>query len=230
MMSEELKLVSFELCPYVERSRIVLLEKKVPHRVEFIDLSNKPDWFLRISPMGRVPVLLVGDRPVFESMIINELIDEIHPDPPLMPKDPLARAEVRGWIVYANEVIIPASHSAALGLATAEAGVAQDRLLAALREALEKLEAQVSRTGGPFFAGSRFSLADAAYAPFFRRWRVVERSGRGGSALLERVPAVAAWAEALAAHPSVRAAEPVAFAERYKSLVEQRATRARAQA
>ena len=230
MVSEALKLVSFELCPYVERSRIVLLEKGLPHRVEFIDLANKPDWFLRVSPMGRVPVLLIGDRPVFESMIINELLDELHPDPPLMPGEPIRRAEARGWIVYANEVVMPASHSAALALSTPDAGSAPEKSLTALQEALAKLEAQVSRGGGPFFSGGRFSLADAAYAPFFRRWRVVESLGRPGSELLARLPGVAAWAEALAARPSVRAAEPAAFAERYRGLLEQRVARARVQA
>ena len=53
-----LKLISHNLCPYVQRSRIVLEEKAVPHELEFIDLAAKPDWFLAISPLGKVPVLL----------------------------------------------------------------------------------------------------------------------------------------------------------------------------
>src|SRR5512141_1530221 len=103
-MAHHIKLVSFDLCPYVERSRIVLLEKGVPHEVDFIDLQSKPAWFLTISPMGRVPVLLV-DRPICESMIINELLEELYPRPALLPGDPLARAEARGWIVFANDVL-----------------------------------------------------------------------------------------------------------------------------
>ncbi|HEX8909242.1 MAG TPA: glutathione S-transferase N-terminal domain-containing protein, partial [Anaeromyxobacteraceae bacterium] len=75
-MAQHLKLVSFDICPYVERSRIVLLEKGLPHDVELIQLSSKPAWFLEVSPMGRVPVLLVDGRPVFESMVINELLNE----------------------------------------------------------------------------------------------------------------------------------------------------------
>ncbi len=227
MVAHELKLVSFELCPYVERSRIVLLEKELPHQVEFIDLANKPDWFLRVSPMGRVPVLLVDGRPVFESMIINELLDELHPERPLMPADPLARAEARGWIVFANDVVMSAAHGAVGALATGRDRADVEGRLATLREALAKLDQQVARGGGPFFAGARFSLVDAAYAPFLRRWRVAESWGRPGSALLQGAPAVAAWAEALAAHPSVRAAEPDAFAERYRALIERLAARAR---
>ena len=76
-MAHRLTLVSFDICPYVERSRIVLLEKAVPHEVAFIDLANKPDWFLRISPMGRVPVLLVDSQPACSGRLDTELVDEL---------------------------------------------------------------------------------------------------------------------------------------------------------
>lgn len=227
MAHPSLTLVSFDLCPYVERSRIVLLDKDVPHRIELIDLSRKPDWFLRVSPMGRVPVLLVGDRPVFESMIINELIDELHPEPPLLPAEPLARAEARSWIVFANDAIMPAGHAAMLALAGGQGGAGLEGRLAALRDAFGKLEEQVARGGGPYFAGGRFSLVDAAYAPFLRRWRDAEGWGGPGSALLKGFPAVAVWAEALAARPSVRAAEPPDFARRHRAFLEERAARSR---
>ncbi len=61
-MTPRLELVSFDICPYVERSRIVLLEG-LPHEVKLIELSSKPAWFLEVSPMGRVPVLLLDGRP-----------------------------------------------------------------------------------------------------------------------------------------------------------------------
>jgi glutathione S-transferase len=227
MATPVLKLISFDLCPYVERSRIVLLEKDVPHQVEFIDLSRKPDWFLRISPMGRVPVLLVGDRPVFESMVINELLNELHREPPLFPADPLARAEARSWIVFANDVVMPAGYAAMLALAGAQDRAAPEDRLAPLREALGKLDAQVARGGGPYFAGAGFSLVDAAYAPFLRRWRDAEGWGIPGSALLRGFPALGSWADALSARPSVRAAEPPGFAARHRPFLAERAARAR---
>jgi glutathione S-transferase len=221
-MAPPLKLVSFELCPYVDRSRIVLAEKDVPHEVELIDLANKPAWFLAVSPMGRVPVLLAGDRPIFESMIINELIEELHPRPPLLPADPFERAEARGWIVFANDVVFPASFQAMLALAGGDAE-ALAKPLATLADALAKLEAQVARGGGPFFAGGAFTLVDAAFAPFFRRWRAVEGWGAAEARLLARHPAVSAWADALLARPSVRAAEPPEFPRRLREYFEKRA-------
>jgi glutathione S-transferase len=227
-MANTLKLVSFELCPYVERSRIVLLEKGVPHDVEFIDLANKPAWFLAISPMGRVPVLLVDGRPIFESMVINELIEELHPRPSLLPGSPIDRAEARAWIVFANDSVMPASYSALLALAGGTGGDALARPLATIRDALGKLERQVAQAGGPFFAGAPFTLVDAAYAPFFRRWRVAETWGRPEARLLAGFPAVSAWADALAARPSVRAAEPADFAARLRRTFEERAAKVRA--
>jgi len=66
--------------------------------VTYIDLKNKPDWFLKISPFGKVPVLKVDDTVLFESAVINEYLDEILPEPPFMPGDPGQRARARIWI------------------------------------------------------------------------------------------------------------------------------------
>jgi len=229
-MAHNLQLVSFELCPYVERSRIALLEKQVPHEVTFIDLDQKPDWFLAVSPLGRVPVLLVDGAPVFESMIINELIDELHPAPPLLPPDPLGRATARSWIVFANDAVFPASYLAGLALASGDLTAAA-KPLQDLGAALGKVEARLAAGGaGPWFGGAAFSLVDAAWAPFLRRWRAVEAWGQPEARLLGRHPAVSAWAEVLSARPSVSAAEPADFAARYRQLCESRAARARAAA
>jgi glutathione S-transferase len=227
-MPRTLQLVSFELCPYVDRSRIVLLEKDVPHEVTFIDLSDKPDWFLAVSPMGRVPVLLVDGTPVFESMIINELVDELYPEPRLLPAEPVARAAARGWIVFANDAVFPVSYAAAVALAGGLSGDALARPLGELRATLGKLETQLARTGGPWFGGSTFSLVDAAYAPFFRRWRAVEAWGHPQARLLAGLPAISVWADALLARPSVRTAEPTEFAVRYRRSAEERAAKNRA--
>jgi glutathione S-transferase len=226
-MAHQLKLVSFDICPYVERSRIVLLEKALPHEIELIQLSDKPAWFLEISPMGRVPVLLVDDRPVFESMVINELVDELEPRPPMFPREPLLRAEARGWIVFSNDVVMPAGSAAMLAVA----GRAPDDVLAkrldALRDALGKLETQLSRGGGPFFLGRDFSLVDASYAPFFRRWRMAERWGRSEARLLASFPRVSAWVEAMLARPSVAAAEPADLDAKSRRFYEERAAQQR---
>lgn len=228
-MAHHLKLVSFDVCPYVERSRIVLLEKGVEHELAFIDLADKPAWFLAVSPMGRVPVLLVDGTPVFESMVINELLEELHPSPPLLPADPLARAEARSWIVFSNDAVMPRSYAASLALAGGATGDALARPLAELADALAKLEARAAR-GGPFLLGDRLTLADAAFAPFFRRWRIAEGWGGPEARLLARFPALSAWADALLARPSVARAAPDDLAQKSRRLYAERAAKARASA
>ena len=227
-MNHRFKLISFDICPYVERSRIVLLEKGLPHEVEFIELAKKPAWFLEISPMGRVPVLLVDDRPVFESMVINELVNELQPDPRLFPDDPIARAEGRGWIVFANDVVMPAGGAAMLAIAGGAKGDALAEPLGALRDALAKLERHLARGAGPFFLGRDFSLVDASYAPFLRRWRMAEGWGVHEAGLLASLPQVSAWAQAMLSRPSVAAAEPAELDAKSRRFYADRAAKTRA--
>src|SRR6516164_9294345 len=99
-----LKLISHKLCPYVQRAVIALTEKGVSFERIDIDLANKPDWFLKISPLGRTPVLLVDDAPIFESAVILEYLEETQPHP-LHPGDSLRRAEHRGWIEFGSAVL-----------------------------------------------------------------------------------------------------------------------------
>ncbi len=220
--THRLELVSFELCPYVERSRIALTEKGLAHDVRFIDLRHKPDWFLALSPMGKVPVLLVDGKPIFESLVINELIEELYPTPPLLPKDPLARAEARAWMIFANDQLMPQGSKAQQAMAVGP--LARDaELLAPVRAAFAQLEAQLGRRTGRFFLGDAFGLVDAAYAPFLRRWRAAE--GWGGPALLAEYPRLAAYAEALLAQPSVVKVAVPDLAPRLRAFYAERAAR-----
>jgi glutathione S-transferase len=86
------KLIDAPRCPYCARVRIVLAEKGIEHdRVE-VDLSDRPQWLLDLNPpAGRVPVL----DALPESEVIMELLEETHPEPPLLPADPLPRARAR---------------------------------------------------------------------------------------------------------------------------------------
>src|SRR3979411_447537 len=103
-MTARLKLISHKLCPYVQRAVIALSEKGVAFERIDIDLSNKPDWFLAISPLGKKQVLQVGYVPIFESAVILEYLEETAPKP-LHPADPLRRAEHRGWIEFGSTVL-----------------------------------------------------------------------------------------------------------------------------
>src|ERR1700694_3541538 len=103
-MVPRLKLISHKLCPYVQRAVIALAEKGVAFERIDIDLANKPDWFLAISPHARTRVLQVGYKAIFESAVILEYLEETEPKP-LHPADPLIRAQHRAWIEFGSTVL-----------------------------------------------------------------------------------------------------------------------------
>src|SRR6267142_407954 len=160
-MATRLKLISHKLCPYVQRAVIALTEKGVAFERIDIDHANKPDWFLAISPLGKTPVLGVGDTAIFESAVILEYLEETQPKP-LHPADPLTRAEHRGWIEFGSAVLSDiAGFYAAPDEATFTAKTSQ------LEQRFARLEARV--VASPWFDGEKFSLVDAVFGPALLR-------------------------------------------------------------
>jgi glutathione S-transferase len=195
-MAARLKLISHKLCPYVQRAVIALTEKGVAFEWIDIDLANKPDWFLAISPLGRTPVLQVGEVPIFESAVILEYLEETEPKP-LHPADPLARAEHRAWIEFGSAILNDiAGFYAAKDEAAFKAKTAQ------LEQRFARLEARIKAS--PWFDGENFSLVDAVFGPVFRYFDVFDEIADFG--ILAGKPKLARWRVALAARPSVRAA------------------------
>ena len=206
-MLPKLKLISHMLCPYVQRSQITVLEKQIPCDREYIDLANKPDWFLKISPLGKVPLLLVDDEVLFESAVICEYLDEITPDS-LHPVDALTKAKHRSWIEFGSNLLAKiAGFYAAKDEETFEA----KRL--DLISNLEILEATLDQV--PYFAGEKFSLIDAVYAPIFRYFVAFDRYQNFGFS--DRTLKVNAWREALLQRPSVQQA----VTENYYDLLDE---------
>jgi glutathione S-transferase len=192
----KLKLISHKLCPYVQRAVIALTEKGVPFERIDIDLANKPDWFLKISPLGKTPVLLVGDTAIFESAVILEYLEETQPNP-LHPSDALRRAEHRGWIEFGSAVLNDIA-----GFYSARDKVTFDARAAALADKFTRLETRIAAS--PWFDGERFSLVDAVFGPVFRYFDVFD--GIADFGILADKSKVAAWRKALSARPSVAGA------------------------
>ena len=190
----ELELISFKLCPYVQRAVILLNEKGREFKITYIDLKNKPDWFLELSPMGKVPVLKVDDTILFESAVIAEYLDETNP-PPLHPADPLARAKNRAWIEYASDLFMLLYR-----LLHAEDRATYGELHRTVRERLRRLEGELR--SGPYFNGKDFALVDAAFAPAFMRIALLEETT--GEALLDGLTALRRWSAALLERPAIR--------------------------
>ena len=196
---------------------IVLRAKEVEFEVTYINLREKPDWFLAISPHGKVPVLSVGGKPLFESSAIAEFLDEMVP-PRLHPEDPIKRARNRAWTDFVPDFsadfgrVYYAADEAALAKGTEAAR----RRLAKLEEALAKER----DNDGPYFNGPELCLVDAAYAPFFMRYAFVET--RLGCGLLKEFPLVQAWSDALLANERVVGSVADSFEREFVGNLHQR--------
>jgi glutathione S-transferase len=211
-MANPLKLISHKLCPYVQRAVIALTEKGVAFERIHIDLANKPDWFLKISPLGKTPVLVVGDHAIFESAVILEYLEETEAKP-LHPTDPLIRAEHRAWIEFGSAVLNDiAGFYAAADEATFKAKAAQ------LEQRFARLETRVS--AAPWFDGESFSLVDAVFGPVFRYFDVFD--GIGDFGILAAKPKLARWRQNLAARPSVKSAVSADYPALLRDFIERR--------
>src|SRR5712664_3530470 len=195
-MAAPLKLISHKLSPYVQRAVIELSAKGISFERIDIDLANKPDWFLAISPLGKTPVLQVGDVPIFESAVILEYLEETEPKP-LHPADPLTRAEHRAWIEFGSRVLNDIA-----GFYAAPDETAFKAKTSQLEQRFARLEARVAAS--PWFDGESFSLVDAVFGPVFRYFDVFDEVADFG--ILAGKPKLARWRKALAARPSVRTA------------------------
>ena len=182
-----------------------------------MNLRDKPDWFLKISPHGKVPVLQVDGQPLFESGAIAEYLDEVVA-PRLHPEDPIKRARNRAWTDFT-----PSFSSALGGVMYAKTPEAVHAGMAAAEKALGRLEdALATERGndGPYFNGPQLSLVDAAYAPFLQRFQITESVLRTG--LLDAFPRVRAWSQALLENPVVTGAVPGNFPEEYRANLKRR--------
>ena len=104
MSNAQLTLVSHHLCPYVQRAAIVLAEKGVPFERRYVDLSAKPDWFSAISPLGKVPLLIIKQEDgtqavVFESAAICEYLEETQPGTSTRRCSPSSAASRQSWVM-----------------------------------------------------------------------------------------------------------------------------------
>jgi glutathione S-transferase len=211
----QLKLVSFALCPYVQRAVMVLLEKRAPHEVVYIDLSDKPPWFLELSPRGKVPVLVADGTPLFESQAICEYLEEVLPEPRLMPAAPVLRARDRAWFAFAEDVFLAIFRR----LTTTEAAV-YDKAAADLGDRLARLDLELAGRDWLSGDGKSFGMADIALAPALVRIGVLERLG--GYALDESLGNVRAWAARLLARDSTSRSVPRDFAEQTEANARKR--------
>jgi len=196
----EIKIYSAVVCPYAHRSRLVLQEKGIDFDLIEINLQNKPEGFTDISPYGKVPALVHGNQRVWESAVINEYLDEVFPHPSLLPSNPIAKAQARIWIDFANTRFVPAFSAVLRSPDIQQQEVAKKELYQHLEfieyEALAKLSGD-----GPYWFGEAISLVDLTFYPWFERWSALKHYR--GVVLPEEFTRLRQWKKALKQRDSV---------------------------
>ncbi|NOU51925.1 glutathione S-transferase family protein [Pseudoalteromonas sp. JBTF-M23] len=183
-----MKVVSLKICPFVQRVTSLLEAKNVPYEIEFIDLKNKPQWFLDISPNAQVPVLILETGEVlFESDAIAEYIDDITA-PIEVGITPEQRAKDRAWSYQATKHYLLQCST----MRSPNAEILQERQ-AKLSKVFEKAEAVLGEH--PFFKGDSLSNVDIAWLPLLHRASIIEE--KTGYDLLGGFPKVKSWQSAV---------------------------------
>ncbi|MDY0881440.1 glutathione S-transferase family protein [Dongia soli] len=206
----QLRLISHPLCPYVQRVAIALMEKHIPYECDYIDLAEKPAWFSALSPLGKVPLLQLADSTVlFESAVICDYLEEAFPRS-LHPDDPASRARERAWIEFGSAVL-----ATIWGLETAQNAETLRCKAEELRMKFDQVEQVLD--GGPWFAGSRFGLVDAAFGPVFRYFDVFDTIVDLG--IFDGLGKLRRWREHLSQRPSIQQAVVPDYADRLRRFL-----------
>lgn len=205
-------LVSHKLCPFVQRSVITLLHKKIDFTIEYISLERKPDWFLEISPLGKVPLLRIKDTVLFESSVINEYLDETH-GKPMLPTDPLEKAEHRAWIEFSSSI-----NNIQFQLTQARREETFVKIEEDLNKKLAHLEKRIGNQG--FFDGKEFSLVDSSFAPFLMRSKIL--ADNTGVDTVSDYKKIQKWRENLLLLPEVKKSVVKDFEDLYMESIYER--------
>ena len=172
---QPLKLYSGWFCPFVQRVWSVLEEKQI-RDYQYIEVNpyHKPESLLKLNPRGLVPTLEYEGKPLYESNVILEMLEEAYPNQgaSLLPKDVYQRARMRIWIDFFNSRIVPAYHR--FLQYQPEKPSFDDKGLTEKREdflGLLKTFAKEMHPTGPFFMGADPTNIDFVAAPWgLRMW------------------------------------------------------------
>ncbi len=182
-----MKVISFKICPFVQRVTAFLEAKNISYHVEYISLQNKPEWFLDLSPNTQVPILMTDTgAALFESDAIVEYIDEV--TQPLEPHlTPEQRAIDRAWSCQATKHYL------------AQCGAMRSPDENTLLDRKEKLGKTFAKAENqivcPFFKGQSISNVDIAWLILLHRFSVVQK--HTGYDFLDQYPKVKEWQEHL---------------------------------
>ncbi|KAG5236285.1 glutathione S-transferase [Salix suchowensis] len=204
MAKSDVKLIGSWASPFVMRPRIALNIKSVEY--EFLEeiLGSKSQLLLESNPVHKkIPVLIHGGKPICESLVIVEYIDEVwSPGPAILPSDPHDRALARFWAAYLDEKWFPAMRN----IVTAKDEEARKAMIDQVGEGLALLEGAFSKCskGKGFFGGDQIGYLDIAFGSYLGWLRALEKMN--GVKLMDetKTPGLLKWADSFSSHPAVK--------------------------
>jgi len=203
-----MKVISFKICPFVQRVTALLEAKDIDYELEFIELSDKPEWFLDISPNGQVPVLVTDSgRSLFESETIVEYLEEAFPalQPELSLED---KAINRAWSTLASKNYL--LQCSAMSSPDRKALTKRSQKLG---EAFDEIEKQLGPTR--FFGGETMGMVDIAWLTLLHRAEIIER--RSGHDFVGDRPKLKSWQKQIMDSELAEKSVPSDFEEAFAS-------------
>ncbi|KAI3465980.1 hypothetical protein Pfo_022643 [Paulownia fortunei] len=200
-MEDELILLDLWSSPFAMRVRIALREKGLEFESIEEDLSSKSPLLLKMNPVHKqIPVLIHNGKPVCESTIIVQYIDEVWRDKaPLLPSDPYERAHARFWADYIDKKIYSTGR-----LVWGATGEVQEAAKKELIECFKLLESELGDK--PYFGGKTFGLVDVGLIPFYSWFYALETCGE--FSLMHECPKLVSWAKRCMQRESVSKSLP----------------------
>ncbi|CAI9775321.1 unnamed protein product [Fraxinus pennsylvanica] len=204
MASEDVKLLGGWPSPYVMRPRIALNIKSVNY--EFLEekFGSKSDLLLKSNPVyKKIPVLIHGEKPICESLIIVEYVDEVwNSGHTILPSDPYDRAVARFWATYIDDKWFPGIRAISRADGEEAKKKAVEEVIAGL-VLLEDAFIKCSK-GKSFFGGDKIGYLDIALGCFLGWLRVTEKLGNFALLDESKTPNLFKWAEKFSSDDAVK--------------------------
>lgn len=213
MASDQLKLVTSRFSPYGHRVEMVLIEKEITYEKIEVNLQNRPDWFVKDAPLGKVPLLYSDNKIIFESIAICEYLEERFPKIKMHSTNLEDKALSRAWMEFSNGLL-----SAIFGVIFAKNKQEFDSKKADLLSKLDILEKHLKFN--PYFEGEKFSLVDACFASAFKTLSFIDNKFSLG--IFDSYCNVATYAKSVIIRDSLSRALPENYEEIFKEFLTRR--------
>jgi glutathione S-transferase len=212
-MSNQLKFVTSRFSPYGHRVEMVLIEKEIPYQKIEVNLQDRPDWFVKEAPLGKVPLLYADDKIIFESIAICEYLEDKFPKIKMHPEDLEDRAFNRAWMEFSNSLL-----ASIFGVIFAKNKQEFDAKNAELLGKMDILEKHLKFN--PYFEGEKFSIVDACFASAFKPLTFIDNKFTLG--IFDTYRNVSAYVEAVVIRNSLSRAIPEDYEEIFKDFLKRR--------